>query len=336
VTDRHRFPDSAEWRRLLGGGALPADSRRHQVDADAGFEVVRFAGAAAGPRVVVLGGVHGDEVTGIVAAGLLARIGVPLVAGTLAVVPVAHEAAAAVAARTGPHDGGNLARTFPGDPAGGPTARLAHRLARDVLDDADLVVDLHTAGRRYDMHFLAGFRSGSVSGAIDAAALAAAFGAEFVWEHPQLAPGRTISHVEQHGGVGLYVESIGGERLDPGRVRNYVTGVVRVLSRLEMVELAPDIASLPSPPARHVRGDGDVDATELVAQRSGYFVPAADAGDLVDAGGLLGVLVDGRGAEIQRLICPQPSTVMMMRRAAAVDQDEMLVVLAMSVADRIH
>jgi predicted deacylase len=333
VTDRHRFPDSAEWRRLLGGGSAPARQRRHQVDADAGFDVLRFSGAATGPRVVVLGGVHGDEVTGIVAAGLLARIGVPLIAGTLTVVPVAHEAAAAVAARVSPHDGGNLARTFPGDPAGGPTARLAHRLARDVLDHADLAIDLHTAGRRYDMPFLAGFRNGSVCGAIDATALAAAFGAEYVWEHPELAPGRTISHVEQRGGVGLYVESLGGERLDPLRVRSYVAGVMRVLAALGMVQLSPELLALPVTPARRVRGDGDVDATELVAQRSGYFVPAADAGGMVGTGGLLGVLVDSRGEEIQRLVCPRSSTVMMMRRAAAVEQGEMLVVLAVSVPE---
>jgi predicted deacylase len=297
------------------------------VDPDASFEVVRFSGAAGGPRVAVLGGVHGDEVTGIVAAGLLARIGVPVVAGTLTVVPVAHQAAADAASRVSPRDGGNLARTFPGDPAGGPTARLAHRLAHEVLDHADLVIDLHTAGRRYDMPFLAGFRSGSAAGPVDAADLAAAFGADFVWEHPELAPGRTISHVEQHGGVGLYVESLGGERLDPGRVHSYVAGVLRVLSRLRLVDAPADIA-VPSPAARHVRGDGDVDATDLTAQRAGYFVPAAGAGDEVEAGGLLGVLVDRGGAELQQLACPRRSTVMMMRRAAAVEQGEMLVVLA--------
>ena len=68
--------------------------------------------------------------------------------GTLLAVPIAHLAAFAAAMRTSPIDGVNLARVFPGDPAGTVTARLADKLFHEVVADADLLVDLHSGGVR--------------------------------------------------------------------------------------------------------------------------------------------------------------------------------------------
>src|SRR4051794_8848897 len=95
-------------------------------------------GRADGPCVVVLGGVHGDETQGVRAAMKVADAAFRSdLAGRLLVVPVAHEAAFQAASRVNPADGGNLARAFPGSPAGTPTERLAHLLEQEVLCGAD-------------------------------------------------------------------------------------------------------------------------------------------------------------------------------------------------------
>ena len=81
---------------------------------------------SAGRVLAVLAGVHGDEPEGPLAASDLLRQlqGAPL-RGAVRVVTVANPEAFANSSRCNPADDQNLARVFPGDPAGSPTERLA-------------------------------------------------------------------------------------------------------------------------------------------------------------------------------------------------------------------
>ncbi|MEX2229203.1 MAG: succinylglutamate desuccinylase/aspartoacylase family protein [Dehalococcoidia bacterium] len=94
-----------------------------------------------GPRVLVLGGVHGNEPGGWMAAEAIAEWTVTR--GSLVVVPRANILATYAFQRT--LDGfGDLNRMYPGAVDGLPMARMAHaivQLAREV--DTDLLIDLH-------------------------------------------------------------------------------------------------------------------------------------------------------------------------------------------------
>lgn len=94
-----------------------------------------------GPRVLVLGGVHGNEPGGWLAAEAIADWTVTR--GSLVVVPRANVLATYAFART--LDGfGDLNRQYPGAEDGPPMARMARAivdLAREV--NADLAVDMH-------------------------------------------------------------------------------------------------------------------------------------------------------------------------------------------------
>jgi predicted deacylase len=164
----------------------------------AGFDRWRLESGTPGLRVAILGGVHGDETEGAIAAHRIAGMELGLASGTVEVVPVAHEAAFAADTRTSPADGGYLARSFPGRADGTPTQALAHALSTQVLAPAggppcDLLIDLHTAGRSLAIPFLAGH----IDDGRDARGLgrraAHAFGADFVWRHQARPPGRTLS-----------------------------------------------------------------------------------------------------------------------------------------------
>jgi hypothetical protein len=96
-----------------------------------------------GPRVVVLGGVHGNEPGGWIAALAIADWDVRV--GSLVVVPQANIVADRALERTLP-ELGDLNRLYPGSTAPGalPMARMAYeivQLAREV--DADLLIDMH-------------------------------------------------------------------------------------------------------------------------------------------------------------------------------------------------
>jgi predicted deacylase len=122
----------------------------------AGFDRWRLDSGTPGLRVVIFGGTYGDETEGVIAASRIAGLDLGLASGTVEVVPVVHEAAFAADTRTSPHDGGDLARSFPGRADGTPTQALAHALYTQVLAPVgrlpcDLLIDLHTAGRNLVM-----------------------------------------------------------------------------------------------------------------------------------------------------------------------------------------
>ncbi|MFZ4615523.1 MAG: hypothetical protein ACOYM2_04890 [Rectinemataceae bacterium] len=97
-----------------------------------------------GPRVAIVGGIHGDEASGIAAAeAQVARLSGRLSRGAVLVVAVANPLAAA--SRSGP-SGLDLNRLFPGgEGSPGPEAARAVELFL-TLRAYDLVVDLHEEG----------------------------------------------------------------------------------------------------------------------------------------------------------------------------------------------
>lgn len=169
---------------------------RVAVTTETGFDLYRRNSGITGPRMVVLGGVHGDETEGILAAGRLSAQPLRLLRGILDVVPICHEVAADADRRTSPIDEENLARVFPGAPDGSHTQRIAWSLSNEVLHGADLLVDLHTSGQHYDMPFLAGFRHHPADPEHLGERAARAVGADFVWEHHEPAEGRSLSVVD--------------------------------------------------------------------------------------------------------------------------------------------
>jgi len=90
---------------------------------------IAVIGRGAGPRVLLMAGNHGDELEGQVALGRLIRELQPgEVRGHVIILPSANFPAAMAGSRTSPIDGGNLNRSFPGDPGGGPTEQIAYYL----------------------------------------------------------------------------------------------------------------------------------------------------------------------------------------------------------------
>jgi predicted deacylase len=100
-----------------------------------------------GPTILLTGGNHGDEFEGQIVASRVARAIAPAdIQGRLIVMPCLNFPAAINGARVSPLDGGNLNRSFPGDPRGGVTQQLAHYLHTVLMPMADVMIDLHSGG----------------------------------------------------------------------------------------------------------------------------------------------------------------------------------------------
>ncbi|MGQ4879743.1 N(2)-acetyl-L-2,4-diaminobutanoate deacetylase DoeB [Billgrantia sp. LNSP4103-1] len=105
-----------------------------------------------GPTALLTGGNHGDEYEGITALlKLTSELRAEDVRGRVIIVPMMNMPAVMAGKRTSPMDGGNLNRSFPGDPDGSVTERIADYFTRVLVPLADVVLDLHSGGRTLDI-----------------------------------------------------------------------------------------------------------------------------------------------------------------------------------------
>ncbi|HZX07819.1 M14 family metallopeptidase [Kribbella sp.] len=285
-------------------------------------EVRRIATGSPGPVVALLGGVHGDEYEGVLAARRLAadfaRSGLR---GELRWAAPANPAAWAAGTRCDPEDGTNLARVFPGSATGSAAERIADHLTRELIAGADLLIDLHSAGSGFEMPLLCGYASTGPLAA-SAAHAAKAFAAPITWQHPVIHPGRSLSAAADLGVPSLYVEGRGGRQIRATDLDLYTAGVRRVLADLEMLPPVP-----PGGSSLVVSGDGDTDGGEL-APLDGYLVVARSAGDLVEPGGLVAQLLDDQARVVHEFRAIRRSAVMLLVRSPWVRRGDTVLILA--------
>lgn len=157
--------------------------RRVMVTVDANppvdLPLLVIAGDRPGPVFVAAAGVHGDEYEGPRALWeIYDSLPPSSLSGVLVGLPICNPWAFAAGSRTTPPqlDGVNLARTFPGDPAGSPTQRLAAALLSFVMRlRPSLFLDLHSGGVRYRFLPAVAYRQG-LGDTARARAAARAFG----------------------------------------------------------------------------------------------------------------------------------------------------------------
>lgn len=100
-----------------------------------------------GPKVLMLGGVHGDEYEGqVMAMKLMRKLKLENVRGQILILNAANAPATYAGTRTSPLDDGNLNRAYPGDPRGTPTEEIAWLLNEVLLPGVDYLLDFHSGG----------------------------------------------------------------------------------------------------------------------------------------------------------------------------------------------
>ena len=107
-----------------------------------------FGSGLPGPVALILGGVHGNEPGGWLAAEQLVGT-LEVERGSVLIVPRANEFAIQALERTLP-DLGDLNRLYPGDPAGLPMAQMAYEIVRLIERyRVDALIDMHESWAFY-------------------------------------------------------------------------------------------------------------------------------------------------------------------------------------------
>lgn len=106
-----------------------------------------FRSETEGPTVLLIGGVHGDEINGveIVRRSVQDKMFKSLVCGSVIAVPLLNVYGFINFSRGFP-DGKDVNRGFPGTKTGSLSSRIAHTFTNVILPSADLAIDFHTGG----------------------------------------------------------------------------------------------------------------------------------------------------------------------------------------------
>jgi predicted deacylase len=245
-----------------------------------------------GPTVLVMGGNHGDEYQGQIAAMKLAREVTPdQVTGRLILIPSLNFPAALAATRLSPIDGMNLNRAFPGEAEGPVTSQIAHFLTNSLFPLSDVVIDIHSGGR--SMEFVPCSHMHLVVDREQRAKMFAAmmaWGTDFAFLYADIAgTGLLPVEAENQGKLVVTTELGGGEGIPASVHRIAQSGLRNVLIHVGLLKgVEQTRASLGKPPTILTQALNREDY--LLAPESGVFEICVDLGAPVKRGDTVGFI----------------------------------------------
>jgi hypothetical protein len=236
--------------------------------------------------------------------------------GSLRIVPIANPLAFEGNTRESRIDGEDLNSSFPGDPNGKHTDRLAHVLATRVVDGSDVVIDLHGGGSWCINCFVYRF-----PGSHD---LARWIGGPFVRDGIDRTTSLT-GYARSKGATGVWVEIGGAGKNEEIWAQRITDGVRRAFGKCGVLTES----SLPDDPAVYAGP-----AKALRAKAPGLYLPVMkedDVGAVVPEGTVIGHLIDPVTNDvIETYEAPFPKTALTLLRPtiAVIEGGEMIAALA--------
>jgi predicted deacylase len=289
-------------------------------------------GREGGPKLLITGGVHGDEFEPMMAIRRLMRAPeLAALCGRLTLVPVVNEAALLRGSRVA-EDGLDLARTCPGKADGSITERTAQALS-ELIRATDYYIDLHTGGAALSVWPLAGYMLHSDSSVLDQQrAMARAFNLPVIWGTDSQLEGRSLSVARDANVPAIYAEYLGGGPCCKAGVAALVEGCLNVMGWLGMIDRGAASSQVqfvvedPRPSSGHMQRC-------YPAPADGCFEAAVELGQAVAAGQCLGHVVDALGRERHVVQATETGRVLMLRTFCSVRKGDSLAVIVETVGD---
>ncbi|MBL8384212.1 MAG: succinylglutamate desuccinylase/aspartoacylase family protein [Burkholderiales bacterium] len=283
-----------------------------------GLPFVALRGARPGKTLWINGQVHGNEVTGIVAAlEFVNAQDAGRLAGNIVVTSTANPLGFDARRKNAPQDDNDLDMSFPGRANGYTTELFAHHLLREIRAVApDLVISMHAQGtqttsRTYTVYkeppeapvrgpqlfpYMAAFEP---SVACRMSVLPGS--GEILGNHSG-----ALDYQLNMAGIPTFMVELGtGQRADPAEVLRGVTGFADVCRRLGIVDGALQTGMRV---LRHVTRRG-----HFPVAHGGLFRPRQKPGEVVRAGEALGEILSIHGHVVERPTAPQDLIIIAIR-----------------------
>jgi predicted deacylase len=270
-----------------------------------------------GPTLLLVAGIHGDEVNGIeiVRQVIKKKLNKPQ-RGTVICIPTLNVFGFLNQSREYP-DGRDLNRVFPGSPKGSLASRFAHFMMSEIIPQVDYIIDFHTGGA--DRFNYTQIRIGDDPELLE---LAKVFGCKFIY----LAKKRDKSLRDVASKLGKKVLLFeGGKSLDLNRdvTRYGIAGTLRIMQHIGMIKEMPlEYQAISESPII-------VQSSSWVrAKHSGMFRSDKRLGSFVNKGDILGSISDPYGSFERKVKAPRDGFIICLNHAPIINQGDALVHLS--------
>ena len=281
---------------------------------------VAIRGVADGPTVLVTGGVHAAEYTGIEAAIRLGRSLAPsAVRGTILILPLLNRPGFYERSiYVNPEDNENLNRLFPGKADGTWGERFAHRLLAEIITRCDNAIDLHAGDLIEELTPFVIYRE-TGDATLDAriTQMANAYGAPWAVKSAPTGerPGSLYAVASLNGVASMLAESGGRGLLIEEDVARHVRGVTNILKTIGALDGEPARV----PPTTILRS-----FDWLRAPIEGIFHPLVRIEQRVTKGERVGELIDLVGEPLAEVHAPSTGIVLFIITSPAIKKDGLL------------
>lgn len=283
-----------------------------------------------GPVLSLIAGIHGSEYAPILAMQRLPDALDPAeMAGTLIIVHIAN--VPAFQGRTvyfGPNDLKNLNRSFPGDPAGTVTERIANIITQEVMLRSDYFIDIHSGDANESLRpsYSAYYKeAGGESVIAESKRMAIAFGLETVVQFSGSYANVEDAIYTSAQAVTRGIPAIDIESGELGVVADVfidpiIKGVLNVMKELEMLTGPLEPSNNPLLVAERAR---------IYSEHQGIW--HADAlvktGDYVTQGTKLGLITDYFGNHLETIYAPASGVLLILFGTPPVNEGDNIAVI---------
>lgn len=269
-------PGTSELVKLQVG-TLPSGNKIY-------IQVHIFRAPKPGPKLLVLAGVHGDEINGVEIVRRSIELGMfeQLQKGSIIAIPLVNVFGFINFSREVP-DGKDVNRSFPGTMTGSLASRVARTITKKVLPIIDMGVDFHTGGRSHYNYPQIRYSKGDIM----AQKLAQSFAPPYCISNTPIPKSLRKVALEMEKSILVYE---GGEnlRFDGFSIERGLAGLQRLMHSLDMVGNS-------TPPEQPTRSF--TKTSWIRAGRAGIFRWSKPSGHQVHKGEPLGIINDPYGQE---------------------------------------
>lgn len=272
-----------------------------------------------GPVMLLMGGIHGDEINGVEIVRRLIRSGTNKpIRGTIVCIPVLNVFGFLSLSREFP-DGRDLNRVFPGSATGSLASQFAFQFIKGIAPPLDYILDFHTGGAdrvnapqiRCDIKDEATYN------------LARVFGAPFIVNSKYLA--KTVrTTLRKKGKIPLLFEGGKSKSFDEEILQVGVKGAKNVLRFLEMI---PNV---------------DIQQKETIvikkskwirAPYSGMFHLRIENGVWAKKNTLLGIVTDPYGEFEKKVLAPNDGYIFCVNTSPIVNRGDAIFHISLELGD---
>lgn len=271
-----------------------------------------FKSKTEGPSLLIIGGIHGDEINGIeiVTSMLEEKVFDRLLCGTVIAIPLTNVFGFNNLSRDMP-DGKDVNRSFPGSTYGSLASRIAGTISKNILPNVDYAIDLHTGGsERYNFPQTRFTKGDDIS-----KKLSEIFGAPFNIQQSLI----NHSFRKAANDLGIHVVLYeGGEavRVNKTAIDIGIQGIKRVMAHLKMIEIEKEDTPIQTT---------YIASTKWIrASAAGIFKWSKRSGDNISKGESLGTVKDPYGLKTSAVISKQTGFIIGHNNAAVVNQGDPL------------